>query len=282
MGTFPIDFQAHLGYTGPVSDTSLPDILPIPQVRRSFWVTLRPDNGADTCNRPANGRNQAMNDTLIWAIAMGSGLLGLLLLAFTGIAAFYLRFGSHSKRSSRTSPKPASNSTPPPSSPPVSELPESAAPTTHSQLPPAAESPSEAPSGNLWLWVKAWIFAMLHATTVSLVVGGITFFEDLAQADEEMHTTGSVTFPKQLLPRPLAALPPQKKKRLAQPSRSAQLSPESSAEPTGSTGPTGTTEEQTNGWEVVGRVRDHTRPEAPSPPDDTPDDDKATTNTSPS
>ncbi len=208
-----------------------------------------------------------MNDTLIWAIAMGSGLLGLLLLAFTGIAAFYLRFGPRSFRPPRTTSKPASTSTPPPSSTPVSDLSDGTVSTAGSQLPPAAEPPSEAPTGSLWLWVKAWVFAMLHATTVSLVVGGITFFEDLAQADEEMHTTGSVTFPKQLLPRPLATPPPQKK-RLEQPSRPAQLASESS------TGPAGTSKEQANGWEVVDRVRDHTRAAPPSRSGDTPEGDQ--------
>ena len=72
--------------------------------------------------------------------------------------------------------------------------------------PPVAEQPVLANSG--WLWVKAWIFAVLHATTVSLVVGGMTFFEDLAKASTEIQQEGRVSFPKQLLPGTIAGSGP--------------------------------------------------------------------------
>jgi hypothetical protein len=74
----------------------------------------------------------------------------------------------------------------------------------------------QATASSPWAWIKAWIFALVHASTVSLVLGGITFFEDLAKASDEIQSTGTVTFPKRLLPGPLSV--PTSQKRLVQPS----------------------------------------------------------------
>jgi hypothetical protein len=65
-------------------------------------------------------------------------------------------------------------------------------------------------------WVKAWIFAFIHASTVSLVMGSITFFEDMLRANEEIERTGTVSFPKQLLPGTVTGSAV--RKRLSQPS----------------------------------------------------------------
>ncbi len=118
-----------------------------------------------------------MNDTLLWMAAVGSGLLGLLLLLVAGAVALYWKVAT---------PVPSRRSHP-------------RADTAYAgeEQRPVVTSTA---GGGPWLWVKAWIFAMIHAGTVSLVLGGITFFEDIARASEEIHRSGTVTFPRQLLP----------------------------------------------------------------------------------
>ncbi len=119
----------------------------------------------------------AMNDTLLWMAAVGSGLLGLLLLLIAGAVALYWKVATPAA-SRRSHPRADTAS------------------TREAQQPVVAA----VAGGSLWLWFKAWIFAMIHAGTVSLVLGGITFFEDIARASEEIHRSGTVTFPRQLLP----------------------------------------------------------------------------------
>lgn len=117
-----------------------------------------------------------MSDTVLWVIAVGSGLLGLLLLMLAGAVALYWKVAAP------TPPrKPQSGGT-------------IAAGGEHR---PVATS---AAGGGPWLWVKACIFAIVHAGTVSLVLGGITFFEDIARASDEIQRSGTVNFPRQLLP----------------------------------------------------------------------------------
>jgi hypothetical protein len=61
-------------------------------------------------------------------------------------------------------------------------------------------SRARTPGGLLLAWLKAWVFAFIHAGAVSFVLGGVTFFEDLVRANEEIQSTGTVNFPKRLLP----------------------------------------------------------------------------------
>jgi hypothetical protein len=116
-----------------------------------------------------------MSDSTLWSIALGVGVLGLLLVVVAGIAAF-----SANARSRRGRDVPAT-ADPPPQAAPV-----------HGR-----------PVGGGWLWLKAGVFACIHAGAVSFVLGGLTFFEDIARANEEIRTTGTVTFPKRLLPKAL-------------------------------------------------------------------------------
>ncbi len=48
----------------------------------------------------------------------------------------------------------------------------------------------------------------LHAGVVSFVLGGLTFFEDLVRANGEIRRTGTVSFPRQLLPPSLTGAQP--------------------------------------------------------------------------
>lgn len=118
-----------------------------------------------------------MSDTVLWVIAVGSGLLGLLLLTLAGAVALYWKV---------TTPNPSRKTQP-----------RGGMPSAGGEHQPVATS---AMGGGPWLWVKACIFAIVHAGTVSLVLGGITFFEDIARASDEIQRSGTVTFPRQFLP----------------------------------------------------------------------------------
>jgi len=118
-----------------------------------------------------------MSDSTLWAVALGVGALGLLLVVVAGVAAVTANARA---RRSREAP---------------------AAPQPQSQVSGALEVRA---SGGSWLWLKAGVFAVIHAGAVSFVLGGLTFFEDIARANEEIRTTGTVTFPKRLLPKTLA------------------------------------------------------------------------------
>ena len=119
-----------------------------------------------------------MNDTTLWAVALGVGLLGLVLVVVAGVAA--LSANARARRSRVV--------------PPV--------PERQPQVTVASADPSGGEGG--WLWLKAGVFAFIHAGAVSFVLGGLTFFEDIARANEEIRTMGTVTFPKRLLPKTLA------------------------------------------------------------------------------
>jgi hypothetical protein len=128
-----------------------------------------------------------MDDSVLWAVALGSGALGLLLLIFAGVVAVILN--ARARRSMGVASVDKSH-------PPAGDV-----VTTDKSQPRVASSGSKpATAGGFWIWIKAWIFAAVHAGTVSLVLGGVTFFEDLAKASDDIQRTGTVAFPKQLLP----------------------------------------------------------------------------------
>jgi hypothetical protein len=127
-----------------------------------------------------------MDESVLWVVAFGTGALGLLLLVVAGAVAIVLKTVARAPR--RVSPVEGPHSRATGKQP---------SPTSDTETPPVV-------SRGPWLWIKAWLFAVFHASIVSLVLGGITFFEDLAKASEEIQSTGRVTFPKQLLPGPLS------------------------------------------------------------------------------
>ena len=145
-----------------------------------------------------------MDDSVLWAVALASGAFGLLLLAVGGVVAVYLNTGARGTRDVASADRAQSNA---------------------GDVASADKTRSRADSSNAkrtttkssWTWIKAWVFALVHAGTVSLVLGGITLFEDLAKASDEIQRTGTVTFPKQLLPGTLSGSA--SRKRLSQPSR---------------------------------------------------------------
>jgi hypothetical protein len=156
-----------------------------------------------------------MNDSELWAVALGIGMLGLLLLTIAGAVAMYLNIRAQRARGAASAGKSRSNAGDAASAAKSQSRTGDVASTDRSQ--PRAGSPGaqRATSGGFWAWVKAWIFALVHAGTVSVVFGGITFFEDLAKAGQEIQRTGTVTFPKQLLPGTLAEST--SRKRLSRP-----------------------------------------------------------------
>ena len=144
-----------------------------------------------------------MNDSVLWAVAIGTGAFGLLLLAIAGtVAVFWNTLARKPQRAASTNKSPSH-----------------AGDIAAAEKKRATADSSTAQSTTIpspWLWIKAWLFAVLHAGTVSVVLGAITFFEDLAKASEEIQSAGTVTFPKQLLPGTLSG--PASRKRLSQPS----------------------------------------------------------------
>ena len=132
-----------------------------------------------------------MNDSTLWAVAIGIGLLGLLFLAIGTLAAVY--WGAQTKKREETDPADQS----PPRDKSTFSTDESQSQSTDTASSDEVQPPAD---GNLLTWTKAWIFALIHAGTVSLVLGGLTFFEDMVRANDEIQHTGKVTFPKKLLP----------------------------------------------------------------------------------
>ncbi len=141
-----------------------------------------------------------MDESVLWAVAIGIGLLGLVLLAVGTLAAVYWGAATHGDRQAH-----------PPGNPRARTKGANAAGKSKSQseeTSSASEPRPRAPApgvgqpvgGGFLAWVKAWIFAFIHASTVGLVLGGITFFEDMVRANDEIQRMGTVSFPKQLLP----------------------------------------------------------------------------------
>jgi hypothetical protein len=157
-----------------------------------------------------------MDDSALWVAALGIGAVGFLLLALAGMIAMYL----NTKPSSTKDTPPTNGSRPHARADAPTEEPRpragEAIGADRSQA--HASQPRAKPRtiGGFWAWVKAWIFASVHAGTVSVVLGGITFFEDLANASEEIQRTGNVTFPKRLLPGTLSGS--ESRERLSGPS----------------------------------------------------------------
>jgi len=131
-----------------------------------------------------------VDESVIWTIALWSGALGILLLTVAGVAALYVSISAHGARDEASTDQSQSSA-------------KDGASTEETASPDSSSSKERAAGGGFWAWVKAWVFAVVHAGTVSLVLGGITFFEDISKASEEIQQTGTVTFPKQLLPETL-------------------------------------------------------------------------------
>ena len=127
---------------------------------------------------------------ILWIVALGIGGLGLLLLGVAGVAAAAIGSAERGKRATEAAP-------------PVRRA--AVSPASSASRPAGAigqDAPEAAPdaTGALWAWVKACVFALIHAGVVSFVLGGLTFFEDLVRANGEIRRTGNVSFPRQLLP----------------------------------------------------------------------------------
>ena len=161
-----------------------------------------------------------MNESELWAIALGTGMLGLLLLTMAGAIAMVLSIRARRARDAAFAGKSQTNTEVADAGGKPQSRADDVSPTGESQSRAQLPEPKRAVGGGFWPWVKAWIFALVHAGTVSAVLGGITFFEDLAKAGEEIQRSGTVTFPKQLLPGTLAGAvrPAATRKRLSQPS----------------------------------------------------------------
>ena len=186
-----------------------------------------------------------MDESVLWAVALGTGVLGLLLLTVAGAVAMYLNTRTRARRARNTASVDRSQAR----AEDLAAADESqaragdVASTDKSQLRVDRSAAGRTTAGGFWAWIKAWVFALVHAGTVSLVLGGITFFEDIAKASDEIQRTGTVTFPKQLLP---GTLPgplggsASRKKRLSRPSDDLEDPDQPDASPHAAVG-----------WEVV-------------------------------
>lgn len=145
-----------------------------------------------------------MDDSVLWTVALGIGMLGLLLLTIAGVVAMYLNTRARRVGDAASADKSQAHTGDVASTDKSRAHAGDVTSTDKSQLRADSSSAKRTTTGGFWAWVKAWIFALVHAGTVSVVLGGITFFEDLAKASEEIQLTGTVTFPKQLLPGTLA------------------------------------------------------------------------------
>ncbi len=141
-----------------------------------------------------------MDDSVLWAVALGIGTLGLLFLSVAVVVAIYLNVRARRagppdsvEGSQAQTERVVSTDRPQPQG-------EDTAQTGGPGVRMGAADAEHPRGGGFWPWVKAWIFAVAHAGTVSVVLGGVTFFEDMARASEEIRRTGTVAFPKQLLP----------------------------------------------------------------------------------
>jgi hypothetical protein len=178
-----------------------------------------------------------MDESVLWAIAIGAGVLGLLLLAMAGAVAVYWNTVARKPKRVTSADKTQSHAG-------------DVAATARERSPASSSKPQPTIGSSPWLWVKAWLFAILHAGTVSVVMGGVTLFEDLSKASDEIQSAGTVTFPKQLLPGTLVG--PTSRERLSQSSDDSAKA-EGSHE-AGEPGRTGAASADGPGWEVVDLV----------------------------
>ena len=189
-----------------------------------------------------------MDDVVLWAVALGVGVVGLLLLATAGLVAVYMNSGTRTAgggAAARGSQSQASAEAAARASP--SYAADGAGAHAH---PPHAGRPT---SPSIWAWLKAAVFAFVHAGAVSFVLGGVTFFEDLVRANDEIQQTGTVSFPKQLLPGTLSG--PGSRQSLSQPSSDSSESAHQrynvAASESGDLGRSQPSPPETLGWEVV-------------------------------
>ena len=180
-----------------------------------------------------------MDESVLWAIAIGTGVLGLLLLAVAGAVAVYWNLVARRPQGAPYADKPQSYA-----GDLTAARKEQSPANSFKAQPTTANSP--------WLWIKAWLFALLHAGTVSVVMGGVTFFQDLAKSSEEIQTTGTVTFPKQLLPGTLSGSTA--RKQLSRPA--GNPSKATKAAKAGKAGQPKTASGKPSDWEVVDLVNE--------------------------
>lgn len=141
-----------------------------------------------------------MDESVLWAVALGLGGVGFLILAVAGWATMVFNGGARGPRDEAHTGGPQPHADAASSKASGSQAADVSAPSKaqgRASSPGAEHRPA---GGGFWVWLKAWVFALVHASTVSVVLGGMTFFEDLANASDEIRHTGTVTFPKQLLP----------------------------------------------------------------------------------
>jgi len=132
-----------------------------------------------------------MNEVALWTVALTAAVLGFLLLVIAGVAAALLR----SRRIADQDPDMATSA-----EPHVQEA------TRGDSGGVVQDTPSSAsPGSHILAWLQACVLASLHALVVSLVLGVVTFYEDIVQAQDEIRRTGSVSFPKNLLPGSIVA-----------------------------------------------------------------------------
>lgn len=127
-----------------------------------------------------------MNEIALWVVALTTAALGLLLLGVAGLAAALIKARRNAALEEDLVAGPDEASAKETRDGPEDSLHE--------------VSPSTARGTGVWLWLQAWLFASLHALVVSLVLGAITFYEDIVQSHREIARTGRVSFPKNLLP----------------------------------------------------------------------------------
>jgi hypothetical protein len=126
-----------------------------------------------------------MDEVALWTVALATAALGLLLLAVAGVTAAILK----SRRQDDLDHEDATDSKLQPQE------------QTDIGSDHVADGASPVPKGGgVWVWFQACVFATLHALVVSLVLGIVTFYEDIVQAHDDIQRTGRVSFPKNLLP----------------------------------------------------------------------------------
>ena len=128
-----------------------------------------------------------MDESVLWAVALGAGALGLLLLTVAGAAAMYLNTRTRARRARDTASVGRSQARAGDLA--AADESQARAGDVASADEPQSRAGSSAArrttAGGFWAWVKAWVFALVHAGTVSMVLGGITFWEDIAKASDE-------------------------------------------------------------------------------------------------